>query len=248
VTEIAVPVPPEPQPELSPGELFRAELLEFQERMLLARRLTLETSEVRTRQHCTDGVSDFMLRARLEPVTGMPHARRHPTQETPDEAAAACDRIRYWCVTQALGPDTVMEDYTDAGLAKRLTTLQSAHANWKRSFLAQLNEEHRRGYISLDRLHQVLPQLRLTEPQDYMRVVFQVVFDYIIPRPGNGTPEDTVAYQAKQRERLLAALRRLPGDGSTYDGTLYADREAHVRVEVFPHPAVPARDPEADPD
>ena len=78
----------------------------------------------------------------------------------------------------------------------------------------------------------MLPLLGLVSPVARMRVQFNVAFDYITSIPG--TPVGTEQYQSKQRERLLASLRRLAGENATYEGTHFQDRQAHVTVHAYP--------------
>lgn len=229
VAEIAlVPVPPA-EPELPVAERVMTELASFQERMILARQLTLGTDNVRSRALCATGVHTFMARGHLVPTHGQ-DGRQHPVRETAEDAAVAEQKIRDW-VSEKLGGD--ITDFTSAGLRKRLVVLRAAHEQWKREFLQLIRDNHQNGSITRQRMNEVLPQLGLLNPQTRMRVALHADFDFIIDKPGNGTVEAIDAYRAALRDRLLAALRRLPGDGHTYEGTRYHDRATHVQVHAY---------------
>ena len=126
-----VPVPPA-EPELPVAERIRAELADFTARVILARQLTLGTSSVLSHRLCNDGVYNFMTRGHLYPIRVVHGNNRHPVDETREQAAAAEAQIRTWCAGHIGGE---IEEFTDAGLARRLPMLQLAHQNWRTAFL-----------------------------------------------------------------------------------------------------------------
>lgn len=218
--------PVEPEPEVSPADVVRAELEAFQEHMILARRLVLETQGVRTGSLCSSGVANFMIRVHLSPYRGM-SKDRHPNEEPPDNVPKAEATIRKWCAT-SLGVD--IEDLSDVGLAKRLPVLQKTHADWLSGF-----REHcinNRSYIPVARMAEVFPQLGIALYEPTHRVTIQVSYDYAVPASRVGGNART--FQLRERERLLEALRGLAGPDATSEGCQYTDPQRCVILNVTP--------------
>jgi len=229
--EAAPAAPSVPAEEPTPADAARAELAEFQRHVLLARRLTLETPGVVNRNLCADGVAQFMTRTRLAPTSRRNSVRIHPSAETKEEAAKAEEDIRAWCGS-TLGGD--VKDFTDAGLAKRLPALQKAHAEWLVEFRRQSIEHHKSsaGYISLERMAEVFPQLGIPAYEPMLRVEINLSYDYMVPASRVGT--SATEFSRRERERLLDAMRRLAGTDSSSDGCRFTDRQSYVQLSVYP--------------
>jgi hypothetical protein len=229
----ALPVPasdPAPAPaEPTPGELCRAELTAFTEHVLLARRLVLDSPGVGNQQMCADGVGEFMIRSHLVPWRGS-YGGDHPAVEPTGNIARAEAAIRTWCA-RPLGGD--VEDYSDAGLGKRLDAVRTAHAAWQTEFRERCIASHRRNssYISVERMAEVFPQLGIEPWEPMRRVELTVTYDYMIPARQAG--DDPIAFGRQVRERLLAALGELAGEASTREGCLYTDASRYVNVGVY---------------
>jgi hypothetical protein len=208
VVEVEAPAPaPAPAPSRRKAlSMLMDEIKEFEDLMILARRLTLGTDKVQSEGLCKSGTEEFMVRGHLVPTTSK-NPNRHPRQEPESDALAAEAKIRTWVRKKI---DGALEDYTTIGLMKKIPVIRKAREEWQQDFRKLIIGKHRDGYITLERLNEVFPKLKLEPYQEMVRVSWSVSFDYKLPA---GSAPDTrdPAWEERERARLAEALRQFAG-------------------------------------
>jgi hypothetical protein len=211
-------IEPEAEPRLTRLKALaavKAEIDAFADRVILARRLTLGTANVRSQALCSSGTTAFMTRGHLIPTKKDDVLSWHPVRETPEEAAAAETKIRAWC---AKSVDGALEDFTATGLMKRAEKVRKEQEKWAKEFRELTVNNYKANYIRLERMQEVLPLLGMEqyEPQVHMQLSLNLNMDYYLPQGAlNGlTPE---VYAANERARLQEHMRAFAGERATWD-------------------------------
>lgn len=200
--------------------------------MILARRLTLGTSNVKSKALCKSGTEQFMVRGHLQPTTGE-HRSRYPVDEPADQAAEAEERIRTWVRAQVA--DMAMEDYTATGLMKRVPKITEAHEKWRTGFRDLIIAKYKETYIHLDRMQEVLPQLGMAPYEPRMYAHISLNMDYHAPAGSFGGSTQTDAMRQHLRDRLNEALREIMGPQALMNGCSYgfADRNISISMDTW---------------
>lgn len=226
-TTDADPAPAGAKPRLT-REAALAELeaafTAWTDQMLLARRLTMGTDNVKSQSLCKTGVEAFLAKGHLQPTH---HDRHHPATESSAQAAEAEAHIRTWVRGKLEG---ALEDYTATGLVKQAGKIRTAHEKWHKDFRELILVKYRESYIHLNRMQEVLPQLNMEpyDPRIYASIALNL--DFHLPSTGiDGA--DMGQKRAALVERIKAAFTEIMGaDASQRDCNYTFER--HLRVSV----------------
>lgn len=199
----------------------------FAEQMILARRLTLDTSNVRSQGLCGPGTKGFMTKGHLQP----PSRDTHPANERPEETAESETRIRTWVRTHMPG---ALEDYTATGLMKQVPVIEAARKKWHADFRELIIRNFKDGYIQEERMQEVLPQLGMPLYEVVKYVSMSVSADWHAPASNfGGTSLSHQQMNELLREKIQKALQEIAGEGhSTLQCSYGINSSRHVRVSV----------------
>lgn len=195
------------------------------DQMILARKLTLGTDKVQSRELCSSGTAEFMTRGHLQPLTDR---NRHPVQERPAEAEEAEERIRTWVRTKF---DGAIEDYTATGLVKRVPKIQEQHKLWHTSFRDLIISKYRDSYITLERMQEVLPQLGMERYAPRVYASFSASLDWSVPLddlPG----ESQADKQRLLKQHMMDALRVAMGPTASQERCSYPLSDRNVSLTL----------------